>query len=89
MFAHAKPRMHTNAHEKTIQILSCRCLLRETVSDEPLLPANPVKSSRFFQKVDWMSFGVTALAALTVYWFSLPPDCVPNLIMRPNFWKSG
>lgn len=50
------------------------CLLGEPVYDEPIWPANSVESFRFFQKVDWVSFGVTTLVALTVYWFTLAPD---------------
>jgi len=34
-------------------------------------PAGPV---RFFQRVDWLGFGVTALAAFAVYFYTLAPE---------------
>jgi hypothetical protein len=42
--------------------------------DEPKPPANPVELPCFFQKVDWLSFGLTTLVALTVYLLTLAPD---------------
>ena len=36
-----------------------------------------VKSSRrppFFQRVDWLAFGLATFLSLVVYWFSLPPE---------------
>jgi hypothetical protein len=44
------------------------------MTDDAKLAANPAECPHFFQKVDWASFGVTALLALAVYWFTLSPD---------------
>ena len=44
------------------------------MTDEAKPVANPAGSSRFFQRVDWASFGVTTLLALTVYLLTLSPE---------------
>jgi hypothetical protein len=41
--------------------------------DTPTPSANPA-ATRFFQKTDWLGFGVTALLAFAVYAFTLAPD---------------
>jgi Protein of unknown function (DUF2723) len=38
------------------------------------LSASTVESSRFFQRLDWASFGITASLALAVYLFTLAPE---------------
>lgn len=38
------------------------------------LPARIVGSSRFFQRTDWASFGITAALSLAVYLFTLAPE---------------
>lgn len=43
-------------------------------TDDAKLAANPAGLPRFFQKVDWVSFGVTTLLALAVYLFTLSPE---------------
>ncbi|MGA9779405.1 MAG: hypothetical protein ACLPRE_00785 [Limisphaerales bacterium] len=42
--------------------------------DEPKPPKNPPDASRFFQKVDWLSFGLTTLVTFTVYLLTLAPE---------------
>ena len=42
------------------------------MNDEP--PAGPVDRLRFFLRVDWASFGITALLALAVYLFTLSSE---------------
>jgi len=44
------------------------------MSNEPESSAITTEPSRFFKRVDWVSFSVTTLVALTVYWFTLSPD---------------
>ena len=43
-------------------------------TDDTKFAANPAGLSRFFQKVDWVNFGVTTLLALAVYLFTLSPE---------------
>jgi hypothetical protein len=43
-------------------------------TDDAKLAANPAGLPHFFQKVDWVSFGVTTLLALAVYLFTLSPE---------------
>ena len=42
--------------------------------DVPKPPKNPPAESRFFQKVDLLSFGLTTLVTLAVYLLTLAPE---------------
>ncbi len=42
--------------------------------DEPKPLENPPEASCFFQKVDWLSFGLTTILAFTVYLLTLAPE---------------
>jgi hypothetical protein len=44
------------------------------MNDEPQFAEKPGGVPRFFQSVDWASFGITTLVALTVFCFTLAPD---------------
>src|SRR5208282_3342716 len=59
-----------------IQILetSVSTKRNRVTTDDAKLAANPAGLSRFFQKVDWVSFGVTTLLTLAVYLFTLSPE---------------
>jgi hypothetical protein len=47
---------------------------RPVTINDPKALENPPYETRFFEKVDWLSFGLTTLLALTVYLLTLAPD---------------
>ncbi len=44
------------------------------MTDEAKFSANPANPASFFQRVDWVSFGITTLVALVVCLFTLSPE---------------
>ncbi len=42
--------------------------------EAPIPPEPSAKPPRFFERVDWLAFGVTAFSALLVYWLTLAPE---------------